>query len=146
MRSRWLIGTSLAASFALFSCAGIYAQERQERQDQRQEERHEHHWDNQHPRFDDHERQEVRVWWDHHRDRPEIGFRDEDRLPRDWDDRLRVGFTFDNDWRERLHPVPEELREQLPPPPPGYRYYVVGRHIVLLDRDWRVADVININF
>jgi len=132
----------MAAAFALFAGAGVYAQERQERQ----EERHEHHWDNQHPRFDDHERESVRVWIGRHHDRPVVGFRDEDRLPGDWDGRLREGFVLDNDWRRRVHPVPEDLMAELPPPPVGYRYYVIGGHIVLVDRDWRVVDVININF
>ncbi len=74
------------------------------------------------------------------------GFRDEDRLPRDWEPRLRVGFVFDRDWRARCYPVPPDLYAELPPPPPHYRYYVIGGHVVLVDHGWRVADVININF
>jgi Ni/Co efflux regulator RcnB len=74
-----------------------------------------------------------------------VGFRDEDRLPGDWEPRLQVGFVFDNDWRHRAHPVPVDLMSELPPPPRGYHYYVVGGHIVLVDSGWRVTDVIKIN-
>src|SRR5690242_16713104 len=139
MRARWIAGLGMAAFFALFASTGIHAQERQEQ-------KHEHHWDNQHPRFDDHEREAVRGWAEKHHDHPVVGFRSEDRLPADWDGRLAVGFTLDNDWRRRVHPVPEDLMVELPAPPPGYRYYVIGGHIVLVDRDWRVTDVIKINF
>jgi hypothetical protein len=54
--------------------------------------------------------------------------------------------VLDNDWRRRALPVPIELYRRLPPPP-HFHYYVLGGHIVLVDqRNWRVADVINIDF
>jgi Ni/Co efflux regulator RcnB len=134
MKARFLLAVCAMAFFAVFSSAGIYAQEK-----------HEHHWDEHHPQFDDHEREAVRGWAEKHHDHPVVGFRAEDRLPADWEPRLQVGFVFDNEWRHRAHPVPVDLMAELPPPPRGYHYYVVGGHIVLVDSGWRVADVININ-
>jgi Ni/Co efflux regulator RcnB len=138
MKLRWWMAACATLLFA--GLGGTSARAQDHPQDH-----HEHHWDEHNPRFDEHEHQVVNDWWAHHHDHPVIGFRAEDRLPRDWDGRLVPGFVLDVDWRHRLHPVPADLMAELPPPPYGYRYYVIGGHIVLVDRDWRVEDVININ-
>jgi Ni/Co efflux regulator RcnB len=139
MMTRRLLAVFVGAAFLTFAGGVAVAQERHE------EERHEHRWDREHPRFDDHERFEVDRWWRERHDRPIIGFRVEDRYPREWEPRLQVGFVLDRDWRRRMHPLPIELYRRLPPPPPGYGYYVIGGHVCLVDRrDWRVADVIHI--
>jgi hypothetical protein len=132
MKKSWYLA---AIAAALMICVGgaAYAQER-----------HEHHWDNDHPRFDDHEHVVVNSWWAGHRDHPPVGFRVVDRLPEGWDARLQVGFVLDSGWRARLHPVPHDLLITLPPPPPHYAYWVVGGHVVLVDGGWHVADVIHI--
>jgi Ni/Co efflux regulator RcnB len=140
MKTRWFLAVSVAAAFVLFAGGAARAQERHDRDD-----RHEHRWDRDRPVFDEHERVIVNGWWGERRARPVIGFRVEDRLPREWEPRLQVGFVLDNDWRRRAHPVPIELLRRLPPPPPHYTYYVIGGHVCLVDRrDWRVADVIHI--
>jgi Ni/Co efflux regulator RcnB len=136
MKARWWMAVCAMGAFAMFSGSAAMAQG---------DEHHEHHWDDRNPRFDDHEREATRNWYEHHHDHPVIGFREEDRLPRDWEPRLQVGFVFDSGWRRRVHPVPVELLGELPPPPRHYRYYVIGGHVVLVDQHWRVADVININ-
>lgn len=133
MKLRWMLAASVAALLAL-AVGTAFAQDH-----------HDHHWDKDHPAFDDHEHEAVRGWWAGHRDHPVIGFRAGDRLPPDWEGRLRVGFVLDTGWRHRLHPLPHDLYVLLPPPPPHFTYYVVGGHVVLVDgRDWHVADIINI--
>jgi hypothetical protein len=139
MKTRWFLAAFVAAAMLMFAGGPTFAQDRHDRDD------HEHHWDRDHPRFDDHERVIVNGWWGERHERPIVGFRVEDRLPRDWEPRLQVGLVFDGGWRARLHPVPDELYRRLPPPPPHFTYYVVGGHVVLVDRrNWRVADVIHI--
>ncbi len=133
MKRRWFL-TALTAALLICVTGAAYAQER-----------HEHHWDEHHPMFDDHEHVVVNGWWAAHRDHPAIGFRVEDRLPAGWEPRLQVGFVLDAGWRHRLYPVPHDLLVDLPPPPPHFTYYVVGGHVILVDRrDWHVADVIHI--
>jgi len=136
MTKRFLIAV-VALAFAVCVGGAAYAQDH-----------HEHHWDKDHPMFDDHEHVVVNGWWEHHHDHPVIGFRVEDRLPAEFEAQLRPGFVLSLDWRHRwMHPIPADLNGELPPPPPHYRYYVIGGHICLVDqRDWHVADVININF
>jgi hypothetical protein len=167
MKARWWMAVCVAALFVLFNGGAVRAQghsdhdngrgneHHDEGQDQDHghghghaygHENHEHHWDSHHPQFDYHEREVGHDWWEHHRDYRGEGFRDEDRLPRDWEPRLRAGFVFDRDWRARCYPVPADLYAELPPPPRYYRYYVIGGNVVLVDRGWRVADVIDINF
>jgi Ni/Co efflux regulator RcnB len=152
MKVRWSIAAFALALFAAFGAGAgtLYAQEHDhedhgEHHDEHGD-HHEHHWDEHHPQFDDHEHVVVNSWWVGHRERPVVGFREEDRLRPEWEPRLQVGFVFDRDWRARCRPVPEDLLVELPPPPRHYRYYIVGGHVVLVDRGWRVADVININF
>ena len=140
MKSRWL-AVALAASVLTFFSGAAIAQEHHEQT------KHEHKWDKDHPAFDDHEHEVVRGWWSNHRDHPPVGFRDGDRLPGGWDARLQAGFELDSDWRHRLQPVPADLYADLPVPPEHFKYYVLGGHIVLVDeRNWHVADVINIDF
>src|SRR5579863_8894413 len=139
-KTRWFLAAFVAAAMLMFVGGPTFAQDRHDRDD-----RHEHEWDREHPRFDDHERVVVNGWWGEHREHPVVGFRVEDRLPRDWEPRLQVGLVFDSGWRARLHEVPPDLYRRLPPPPPHFTYYVVGGHVVLVDRrNWRVADVIHI--
>jgi hypothetical protein len=141
MNPRRMVATIVTAAFLMFVGGSALAQDHHDR-----DEHHEHQWDREHPRFDDHERGVVTGWCGERHERPIIGFRVEDRLPRDWEPRLQTGFVLDNDWRRRALPVPIELYRRLPPPP-HFHYYVLGGHIVLVDqRNWRVADVINIDF
>jgi hypothetical protein len=50
------------------------------------------------------------------------------------------------DWRARCHPVPADLLAGLPPPPPHYRYNVIGGHVVLVDGGWHVVDILSVEF
>jgi Ni/Co efflux regulator RcnB len=147
MKLRWWVAVCAAVLIATFNCPTAHAQDRDDHEHEKHErERHEHHWDEHHPQFDDHEHAAVREWYGRHRDREVVGFREEDRLPRDWEPRLQAGFVFDRDWRRRCYPVPPELLVELPPPPRHYRYYAIGGRVVLVDRGWRVADVLDVRF
>lgn len=139
MKVRWMMAACAALLFAGFSGTAVRAQE-QRAQDQQHRQ-----MDAKNPKFDEHDRQAANNWYSSHKVHPVAGFRSEDRLPAGWEGKLAVGFTLDTDWRQRLHPVPADLMAELAAPPAGYRYYVIGGHVVLVDRDWRVVDVININ-
>jgi Ni/Co efflux regulator RcnB len=119
---------------------GRYDQGRQDqnnhdqyRNDQRQE----------HSRFDDHDRQVTRDWYNEHRDRRPRGLRDRDRLAPEYESRLREGDVLDRDMRRRIYPIPVDYYRRLPPPPYGYRYVFIGGHVCLIDSGYRVHDVIH---
>jgi Ni/Co efflux regulator RcnB len=96
-----------------------------------------------HNRFDDRDREAMRGWYQEHHNRLPRGFRDRDRLSDDFERRLVIGFALTPEYRRRVVAVPSDLYRRLPPPPRGYRYVVIDGHICLVDRDWRVADVVH---
>lgn len=95
-----------------------------------------------HDRFDDHDRQAAHDWYEHHhRD-----FRDHEGRywHREWEPEIREGFIFTPDMRAAIRPVPRGLYRELAPPPPGYRYVVIGDHICLIDSDYRIHDAFHL--
>jgi len=92
-------------------------------------------------RFNDHDRQVAREWYNQHQRNPPRGFRDRDRLPPEYEARIQPGYVFDPVVRQRAYPAPVALTLQFGPAPSGYRYMVIGGHIVLVDDGYRVADV-----
>jgi Ni/Co efflux regulator RcnB len=98
--------------------------------------------------FRDRDRQAVREWYEHHRGHEPEGFRRRDWLAPKYESRLRVGFVLGPDMRRMAYPVPDDLLYQLPPCPRHYRYVAIGGHICLVDRGYRVHDLIHleINF
>ena len=96
-----------------------------------------------HDRFDDHDRDAMRDWYHAHHDHPPVGFRDRDRLPPEYEGQLREGFVLTPRFLGWIHPVPVDLYRRFPPPAPGYRYVVIGDHVCLIDRGYRVHDVVH---
>jgi len=96
-----------------------------------------------HSRFDDHDRQVSRDWYNQHRDNRPRGLRDRDRLPDRYEARLHEGYVLDPYMRGRIYAVPSDYYRNLPPAPRGYRYVFIGGHAVLIDGGYRVHDVIH---
>ena len=59
---------------------------------------------------------------------------------------VRYGYIVEPRYREYCHPVPVTMLEELPPPPPSYRYFIFGGNVVLVDNGYRVQDFISLNF
>jgi hypothetical protein len=57
---------------------------------------------------------------------------------------LAYGYVIERPYRRYCRPVPVVLMDELPPPPPGLRYYVLGGNVVLVDDGYRVQDFIHI--
>jgi len=156
MRLRlWMTGSMLFV-FALTGSA-IRAQDRGQDQDHQDQDRHDQgHRDQDqhgkqrddqrgqdHSRFDDHDRQVSRDWYDQNHSHPAAGLGDRDRLSPQYESRLREGYVLDGYMRRRIHPVPATYYRQLPPPPRGYRYVFIDGHACLIDGGYRVHDVIH---
>jgi Ni/Co efflux regulator RcnB len=151
----WIVGTTL---FLLALTGGaMRAQDRGQDQDHQDRDRrdqgrndqdhHDQYRDDQHredhSRFDDHDRQASRDWYNEHHDHPPLGLRDRDRLAPEYESRLREGYVLDRNMRRRIYSVPDDYYRRLPPPPRGYRYVFIGGHAVLIDDGYRVHDVIH---
>lgn len=59
---------------------------------------------------------------------------------------IRYGYVVGPRYRAYCHPVPVAMLEELPPPPPDYRYFIFGGNVVLVDNGYRVQDFISLNF
>jgi hypothetical protein len=57
---------------------------------------------------------------------------------------LAYGYVIDNQYRRYCRPVPAALIGELPPAPGGFRYFVLGGNVVLVDDGYRVQDFIHI--
>jgi Ni/Co efflux regulator RcnB len=135
MKSHSVITAALAAILAMTGSAA-FAQDRGRQDDQSRAG---------HNKFDEHDQQVTRDWYNQHQSRPPAGFRDRDRLSPEEEQRLREGERLDNDFRNRTHPLPSDLQRRLPPPPPRHRYVSIGGHIVLMDHDNTVKSVIHLH-
>ena len=121
---RWLGVAGLAVVFAAASGARLYA--------------HDHH---DHDRFDDHDRRSAHNWYDHHHD---YFHHDEGRYShREWEGNIHEGFVLTPDMRVAIRPAPLELVRAWGPAPPGWRYVVIGDHVCLIDRGYRIHDVLH---
>jgi len=153
MRKRWRVSACTAALF-VFTCSGAQAQDRNQdryyqnrgyQQDRGYDQNRDQYGNDRHRqnhfRFEDRDRQAAHGWYNQHRDRP--GFRDRDRLAPEYESWLQEGYRLDWGMRRMARPIPYDLMRRLPPPPPGYRYVVIGGHIVMVDSWSRVHDVIH---
>lgn len=98
-----------------------------------------------HTRFDDHDQQMTREWYNQHRDHPPAGLRNEDRLSADEESRLHEGAVLDEGLRGKMHAAPQELTRQLPPPAHNHSYVAIGGHIGLIDNRNQVKAVIHLH-
>jgi Ni/Co efflux regulator RcnB len=98
-----------------------------------------------HDRFDDHDQQVTRDWYNQHKDHPPVGFRNEDRLSADEEARLREGAVLDKRLRHKVHAAPPELVRELPPPARNHRYVAIGGHVGLIDNRNHVKAVIHLH-
>jgi len=94
-----------------------------------------------HDHFNDHDRQVSRDWYRAHHD---YFHHDEGRYwHRAWEPNIRAGFVLTPGMRAAIRPAPAELIAGYGPPPPGYRYVVIGDHVCLIDRGYRIHDVLH---
>ena len=131
---RLLAGITVAGLALIGSTA--FAQDRGQRGDQNQQG---------HTRFDDHDQQVTRDWYDQNKGHAPQGLRDKDRLSDDEESRLHEGAVMDKDLRKKTHPVPPDLSRRLPPPAPNHRYVAVGGHVGLIDNNFQVKAVIHLH-
>ncbi len=95
-------------------------------------------------RFGDNDRRAVIAYFRRHRD--------DRRFREDWRDRgddyptVAYGYVIEPRYRPYCRPLPVVLLREMPPPPPGLRYFLFGGNVVLVDNGYRVQDFIHIGF
>jgi Ni/Co efflux regulator RcnB len=59
--------------------------------------------------------------------------------------RFVAGEVMPGDWHHRIHPVPQALVAELPPPPPGYLFGYIDGYCVAYDPNTGyIADVVDL--
>jgi hypothetical protein len=58
---------------------------------------------------------------------------------------IAYGYMIEPRYRRYCRPVPVVLMRELPPPPPGFRFYLFNGDVVLLDDGYRVQDFIHLD-
>ncbi len=103
-------------------------------------------------RFDDHDRRAVIAYFrDHRNDRY---FREDRRYQNGQgnDDQgydyppVAYGYVIAPRYRPYCHPLPVGLIEEMPHPPVGFRYFLFGGNVVLVNNGYRVQDFIHLDF
>ena len=69
-------------------------------------------------------------------------FRHDSRWNDDYANRLQPGYVLDRDMRRMSRPAPYAMTRGLGGAPRGYRYIIIGGHVVLVDSGYRVHDTI----
>jgi hypothetical protein len=89
--------------------------------------------------YGDHDRDEMRGWYDGHENNLPPGLAKKDRLPPGLEKQLVRRGTLPPGLQKKVQPVPVDLERRLPPPPPECANVLVGGHIVLLNRRTNVV-------
>ncbi|HLY59700.1 MAG TPA: hypothetical protein VKV95_02935 [Terriglobia bacterium] len=142
MKTRWLITACATALFAFISIAAV-AQDRNDEnrgQDQRNENRGQ--TKKRYRQFNQRQQEAARSYYNQHQDHPV--FKQPDQWNDDYERRIRPGYVLDDDMRRMARPAPDDMIRGLGRPPRGYRYVVIGGHVVLVDSGYRVHDAIHL--
>jgi len=134
MKTRWWVTACVVAILA-FTVVGARAAD-----DHNRGNKHNHGQEMKYRRFNNRQRQRAQIYYNQHRN--EDGFRHDDRWNNDYEGRLRPGYVFDDDMRRMSRPAPYEMTRGFGRAPRGYRYVVIGGHVVMVDDGYRVHDLI----
>jgi len=95
--------------------------------------------------YSQHDRDELRNWYDHNKGHLPPGLAKKDRLPPGWEKKMVVHQVIPVEYRVYVRPAPVEIVRVLPPPPPDCEHVFIGGHIVLMNRKTSlVLDIFNV--
>ena len=93
-------------------------------------------------RYSDHNRESVRGWYRGRGSNLPRGLAKRDELPPGLEQQLVVRGTLPPGLRKKMYRCPRDLVRLLPPPPPDCRHFLIGGHIVLVNRyTYMVVDI-----
>ena len=141
MKTRWVMAVCMTV---LFGFAGniVLAQDRApSRNDQRLSENRKYH---NRIKFDDHDHQVIRNWYNPDRDEILVGMRDANRVSPYVDSRLQIGFAHDADLPiRRLAPI--RFWDRLTSSPRSYQYVAIQGHVEAIDDNYQdINDLVHL--
>jgi len=140
MKKRWLVTACAAALLAFVSVAGV-AQDHGDNGNGRGRGKDNHGQNKkQYRQFNDNQRNYARTYYGQHQQ----VFVQPNQWNDDYERRIQPGYVLDPDMRRMMRPAPEDMIVGMGRPPRGYRYVVIGGHVVLVDSGYRVHDAIHL--
>ncbi|MDD5542447.1 MAG: hypothetical protein PHX83_04670 [Acidobacteriia bacterium] len=136
MKTRWWM-TACATALLALMCSAAVAQDRNDHDNDRNRGQSK----KAYRQFNENQRQYARTYYEQHHDQGL--FRQDNRWNDDYESRIHPGYVLDRDMRRLSRPAPYDLTRGLGRPPRGYRYVVIGGHVVLVDNAYRVHDAIH---
>jgi len=137
MKTRWWMTACAAALLALI-CGAAVARDLNDQNHEKGENRGQS--KKQYRQFRENQRQYVRTYYGQNQNH-EV-FRHDSRWNNDYENRLQPGYVLDRDMQRMSRPAPYAMIRGLGRAPRGYRYIVIGGHVVLVDSRYRVHDTI----
>jgi Ni/Co efflux regulator RcnB len=129
MKTRWWI-TACAAALLALTCGAAVAKNQNRGQSKKE-----------YQQFNENQRQFARTYYNQHQQL----FAQDRRWNNEYENRLQPGYVLDKDMRGMSRPAPSDLTRGLGAAPRGYRYIVIGGHVVLVDSAYRVHDTIHLH-
>jgi hypothetical protein len=138
MKTRWWL-TALATALLALICGAAVTQDLNGKNQEKGENRGQS--KKQYRQFLENQRQYARTYYSQNQNH-EV-FRQDSRWNDSYETRLQPGYVLDRDMRRMSRPAPDAMIGGLGRAPSGYRYIVIGRHLVLVDNRYRVHDTIH---
>jgi hypothetical protein len=107
--------TACAAALLALTCSAAVAQDQNRGQSKKQ-----------YRQFNENQRQYANTYYNQHQGL----FGQDKRWNNDYENRLQPGYVLDKDMRRMLRPAPNDLMRGLGRAPRGYRYVIIGGHVV----------------
>jgi Ni/Co efflux regulator RcnB len=136
MKTRWWVSAGVTVLLALACCAAVAQNGQNRGNDQNRGQN-----KKTYRQFNDKQRQYAHTYYNQNRNQ-EV-FRQDNRWNNDYENRLQPGYVLDDDMRRMSRPAPYEMTRGFGPAPRGYRYVVIGGHVVMIDDGYRVHDTIH---
>jgi hypothetical protein len=84
--------------------------------------------------YSDHNREALRGWYDGRRGNLPPGLAKKDELPPGLEKQLVRNGTLPPGLRKKMYSCPTDVVRLLPPPPPDCGHFLIGGHVVLVNR------------
>jgi len=141
MKTQWWVTACVTALLALTCCAAVAQDRNDQNRGENRNDENRGQSKKKYRQFNEKQRQYARTYYDQNRN--QVIFRQDSRWNNDYENRLRPGYVLDDDMRRMSRPAPIEMMRGFGPAPRGYRYVVIGGHVVLIDSGYRVHDAIH---
>jgi hypothetical protein len=141
MKTQWWVTACVAALLALTCCAAVAQDRKDQNRGESKKDENRGQSKKKYRQFNENQRQYAITYYNQNRNQ-EV-FRQDSRWNNDYENRLQAGYVLDDDMRRMSRPAPLEMTRGFGPAPRGYRYVVIGGHVVLIDTGYRVHDAIH---